>query len=325
MLGGGSFVGGALVREALARGWTVTCLSRGLAPLPAGVRTLVADRLDPSAVVRALDGLRPDLVADTWALDPSAVATTARALAGTGCRYGYVSSRSVYDAPGDGADESAALVQASPDAAAMVYAADKRGGELAVERSFEEHLFFRAGAILGPEENYGRGPWWLGRLARGGRVLAPGPADLAWQYVDVRDLATFAWDALAAGRQGPVDVVSPSGFTTTGEFLETCRAVTGSSAALVWADPSWLLEQGVGTWRELPLWVPAGAPQRGLHTSDVSLALAWGLRCRPLVETLADTWASIRAGRTPAEPVVPGVGLDPAKEARLLGLVTKNP
>lgn len=320
VLGGGSFVGGALVRDALGRGWTVTCLTRGRLPLPDGVRTLVADRLDPSAMAAVLAGRDFELVADTWDRAPSAVVTSARVLAGSACRYGYISTRSVYSSWPDGADESADVVPADPDAGRTGYGADKRGGELAAVRELgpDRVSCFRAGGILGPGENYGRLPWWLGRLARGGPTLAPGPAELALQYVDVRDLARFVWDALSAGVSGPIDTVSPSGHTTMGEFLGLGRELTGSHADLVWVDPDWLVSHGVIPWRELPVWAPRGHPFGGLHTSDTSRAVAAGLRCRPVRDTIADTLASIRRRETPAEPIAPGLGLDPAKEARLL-------
>jgi 2'-hydroxyisoflavone reductase len=320
VLGGASFVGGALAREALSRGWRVTCLSRGRQRLPAGVDSVVADRLDTAATTLALSGLTPDLVVDTWAGAPNAVVTSARALASTSCQYGYISTRSVYAAWPDGADESAPLVAADPDAGSSGYAADKRGAELATERELgpARVTHFRAGAILGPEENYGRLPWWLSRLAHGGPTLAPGPVDLRLQYVDVRDLARFVWDSLADEISGAIDTVSESGHTTMGEFLTLATEVTGARAELVWIDPDWLIERGVMPWREIPLWAPPGHPFGGLHTSDTTRAQLAGLRCRPVAQTIADTWTSIRQGRTPAEPVISGLGMAAATEARLL-------
>ncbi len=320
VLGGASFVGGALAREALSRGWRVTCLSRGRQPLPAGVESVVADRLDTAATTTALSGLAPDLVADTWAGAPSAVVTSARALAATSCRYGLISTRSVYAGWPEGADESAPVVAANPDSGSTTYAADKRGAELATERELgaARVTHFRAGAILGPGENYGRLPWWLSRLSRGGPTLAPGPADLPLQYVDVRDLARFVWDSLSARMSGAVDTVSESGHTTMGQFLASADRVTGSRAELIWIAPDWLLERGVTPWREIPLWAPRGHPFGGLHTSDATRAHLAGLSCRPVAETIADTWTSVQQGRTPAEPVISGLGMDEATEARLL-------
>lgn len=313
-------MGGALAHDALARGWRVSCLSRGRQPLPDGVESVVADRLDAPATTAALSGLAPELVADTWAGAPSAVVTSARALAGSSCRYGYISTRSVYAGWPAGADESAPLVSADPDAGSSTYAADKRGAELAVERELgpARALHFRAGAILGPGENYGRLPWWLSRLARGGPTLAPGPADLPLQYVDVRDLARFVWDSLTDGTSGALDTVSESGHTTMAEFLALGAEVTGSRAELIWIDSEWLLERGVMPWREIPLWAPPGHPFGGLHTSDTTRARTAGLSCRPVAETIADTWTSIQEGQTPAEPVISGLGMTEAVESRLL-------
>ena len=48
------------------------------------------------------------------------------------------------------------------------------------------------GWSLWPQEYVGRLPWWLDRVAVGGRVLAPGSPDRSIQPVDVRDLAEFA-------------------------------------------------------------------------------------------------------------------------------------
>jgi len=102
-------------------------------------------------------------------------------------RFGYVSSGSVY-AWGTHVDESSALVDGDPSADSAEYGALKRGAELAIVESFPDALLARAGLILGPHEDIGRLPWWLGRIARGGRVVAPRRPDRPLQYLDVRDL-----------------------------------------------------------------------------------------------------------------------------------------
>ena len=52
---------------------------------------------------------------------------------------------------------------------------------------------------------------------------------------------------------------------------------------------------GIQPWTELPVWVPPGGEYDGLHDGNVSAALAAGLSCRPVTETIADTWAWIQA------------------------------
>ncbi|MFE4553028.1 NAD-dependent epimerase/dehydratase family protein, partial [Streptomyces sp. NPDC056785] len=266
-----------------------------------------------------------DVVVDTWSAAPRAVLDAARLLADRAARHVYVSSCSVYAwAPPAGYTEDAPLVTgASPDAGQTDYARDKLGGELAAVSAFgaERSLLVRSGLILGPHENVGRLPWWLSRIARGGRVPAPGPRDLPLQYVDVRDLAEWILGAAERGAAGPHNLMSPRGHTTMGELLDACVRVTGSGAELRWIGPEAVLGAGVEPWTQLPVWVPPGSDLHdALHGADVSRAVEAGLRCRDVSETVADTWAWLReaGGTVPPRPGRPPVGLPPEAEARLL-------
>ncbi|MEU3751440.1 NAD-dependent epimerase/dehydratase family protein [Streptomyces olivoreticuli] len=323
ILGGTEFVGHAVTEAALARGWEVTVFHRGRHAAPAGVTALHGDRTAPGGCA-ALGAGEWDAVVDTWSAAPTAVRDAARALAGRAGRYAYVSTGSVYTYPSpDGHDESHPVVDGSPDADAVDYARDKRGGELAAAAAFGDDatLLVRSGLILGPRENIGRLPWWLNRIARGGPVLAPGPRDLGLQFIDVRDLATWTLDAVAAGLAGPYNLIAPPGHTTTGALLEACARVTGSDAELRWTDPERILAAGVQPWTDLPVWVPRGELYDTLHRGSAAKALASGLRCRPAEETVADTWAWLRTlgGVAPQRPDRPAPGLDPELEAKLLG------
>ncbi|MDH2425438.1 NAD-dependent epimerase/dehydratase family protein [Sphaerisporangium sp. TRM90804] len=322
ILGGSEFVGRAFVEEALSLGWPVTVFNRGTHPPPPGVTALRGDRSAPGGLA-ALEHGEWDIVVDTWSWAPSAVRDTARLLAGRAGHYVYVSSRSVYAYPAPaGATEDAPVVESTPDRAdADDYAATKRGGELAALGAFGDRaLLARAGLVLGPYENIGRLPWWLLRVARGGPVLAPGPADAERPLVDARDLAAWSLAAAARGLAGPYDVVSPPGHATMRTLLEACVKVTGSDAELWWAGPEPILAAGVQPWTDLPIWLPPGELDDHIYSGDVSKAVAAGLRCRPAEQTVADTWAWLRriGGEPPMRPDRPSVGLDPAVEAALL-------
>lgn len=327
-LGGTEFAGRAVVEAALARGWDVTVFNRGRHEPPAGVRSLHGDRTasDGLAALAAAEG-DWDVVVDTWSDAPRAVRDAARLLKDRAGRYVYVSSCSVYAwPPAAGYTEDAPLVEgASADAEQTDYARDKRGGELAAVDAFgeERSLLVRAGLILGPYENVGRLPWWLGRIARGGPVLAPGPRELPLQYVDVRDLARWVLGAAERELGGPYNLISPQGHTTMGALLDACVQATGSDAELRWTDPELILDAGIEPWTHLPVWVPPQSELHGaLHSADVSRAVAAGLHCRPVEETVTDTWAWLRSqdGAVPQRPDRPLVGLDPAVEAKVLGL-----
>ncbi|MEV0169557.1 NAD-dependent epimerase/dehydratase family protein [Streptomyces sp. NPDC050803] len=324
ILGGTEFVGRAVVEAALGREWEVTVFHRGRHEAPDGVRVLHGDRLAEDGLAALAEG-EWDAVVDTWSGAPRAVRDSARLLRDRVGHYVYVSSRSVYEwAPPAGYAEDAAVVTgASPDAEQTAYAQDKRGGELAVLDAFgaDRSALVRAGLILGPYENVGRLPWWLNRMARGGAVLAPGPRDLPLQFVDGRDLAEWILGAAEQGHSGPYNVTGASGHATMGTLLDACAAVTGGRAELRWTDPEVILDAGIEPWVQLPVWVPPGSDMHdALHNCDVSRAVATGLRCRPVEETVADTWNWLQGlgGSAPQRDDRTAKGLDPEVEAKVL-------
>ncbi|MFE9257782.1 NAD-dependent epimerase/dehydratase family protein [Streptomyces sp. NPDC006879] len=322
ILGGTEFVGRALAEEALARGWEVTVFHRGTHPAPAGARSLHGDRTAPGGLC-ALDAGTWDFVLDTWSGAPCAVRDSARLLRDRVRHYAYVSSRSVYRYPAPaGLAEDGPLVEASSGAGEVDYPQAKRGGELALLEALgpERSLLVRAGLIIGPYENIGRLPWWLTWMAEGGPVLAPGPAELPIQYIDGRDLAIWTLDALLHGRAGAYNLASPPGHATMGDLLDACREVTGAGAQLRWVDAEALAEAGIEPWTELPIWLPEGASYDYFHCGDVTKARSDGLRCRPVQDTVADTWRWLTGigGAAPQRPDQRPPGLDRAREREFL-------
>ncbi|ETK37659.1 NAD-dependent epimerase/dehydratase family protein [Microbispora sp. ATCC PTA-5024] len=322
VLGGTSFVGRWVVTRAVERGWRVTTFNRGLRGWAhPQAEQMTGDRLSADDLARLAEG-RWDAVVDTWAGAPRVVRDSARALSGRTGRYLYVSSRALYEPPlPPGLDETHPTVASSPDAGTAGYAHDKRGGELAVEESFGDRaVLARAGLILGPHEDRGRLPYWLRRARQGGEMLAPGPRDLPLRYVDARDLAAWLLDAAGGGVSGPVNLVNPEGHATTGTLLEAAVAVTGGAAGLVWADWPVIEAAGVDRWAALPGWVPPEPELAGLVHTDTARAEATGLRCRPVEETVADTWRWLTeaGGPPPLPPGEPPLGIDPGRERAVI-------
>ena len=314
----------AVVDDGLRRNWDVTVFNRGRSGGARPARA-TADRR-PRASRRGLRALSRgewDYVVDTWSGAPLAALHSARALAERAARYAYISSGSVYAPPPPiGVREDAPTVASSPELESAEYAEAKRGAELAVLETFGERaLIVRPGLILGPHEDVGRLPWWLMRIARGGDVLAPGPPDRPLQYIDARDLARFVLDAAVAGHAGPFNAVSRPGHATMGSLLETCVEVAGPpDARLRWLEPAAVLEAGIEPWTELPIWLPPDHEFAGMHAADVERAHAAGLRCRPLHETVADTWAWLSAldGPPPLREDLPAPGLSAERERMVL-------
>ena len=90
------------------------------------------------------------------------------------------------------------------------------------------------------------------------------------------------------------------------ELTMEIRDVSESDARFVWIDGKFLLDQEVGQWMELPLWIEDES-DKGLHRADISRALATGLTYRPLADTVqatldlaATTDSSVQASRNAA-------------------------
>jgi 2'-hydroxyisoflavone reductase len=326
VLGGSWFVGREIVDQAVARGWNVTIFNRGRSGTPPeGVEVIHGDR-ESVADLRRLAQAGPwDAVVDVAGSVPAVVRDSARALANVAARYVFVSTVSVYNGwPHEPVDEDSARHPADPDWDpgfrhwdAVAYGPLKSGCEAAIGREYpaDRVLVVRPGVILGPGEYVGRMRWWLRRCQRGGQILAPGRPDRHIQPVDVRDVADFLLDRTASGASGSYNVAPPPDRDTYGDLLQSCIDVTGGRAEAVWVDEQWLSAQGVRQWTELPLWrIP-----RGTWAMDADRARSAGLRCRPLRETVADTWTWLTSG---GEPVTheraAEHGIEPAKEQKLL-------
>ncbi|HJX44955.1 MAG TPA: epimerase, partial [Geodermatophilus sp.] len=102
-------------------------------------------------------------------------------------------------------------------------------------------------------------------------------------------------------------------------LLETCREVTGGDVEWVRVPEADLGAAGVQPWVHLPLWLPRETARTAWDV-DTSRARELGLAGRPLVESVADTWAWQQTDTRPRySPLgLPAPGLPADLEAALL-------
>lgn len=318
ILGGTRFLGRALVDEALLDGHEITLFNRGQSnpDLYPYIEQIHGDR---NSDLAALGRRRWDAVIDTCGYAPRAVRQSAEFLADSVEHYTFISTMSVYAEPlSDGIDESAPVAviddETTEEITGETYGPLKALCEqAATEAMGGRALHVRAGLIVGPHDLSDRFTYWPVRVAQGGEVLAPSSPDYGVQFIDVRDLARWIITATAARLTGPYNITGPGRPLPLGLLLDACRAVAGSDARFTWVDDSFLVEQGVEPYTELPLWVPAEFG--GFNSFNIDKALAAGLVFRPFAETVRDTleWAQYR----PADYVWRN-GLPAEREASLL-------
>ena len=329
ILGGGRFVGHALVSAAQSADWSVTAFNRGRTSPPAsGTRFVQGDRYNPADLARLAQHGPWDVVLDTSGYVPRNTLEVCRALRPVAGRYIFLSTVSVYaDWPKKPLSEGSPLLPSSADAGPdygsdtedgpTQYGYQKAGAEAAVLQAFEEQdsTILRPGVVLGPREYVGRLPWWLRRISAGGTVLAPGDPRRNIQPIDVRDLAEFALSAANHGLSGTFNLTAPMDRDTFGSLLESCKLATSANADLCWAPDEILLRSGVRQWSEMPLW----RTYDGVWMVDSTRAFSAGFRCRDLSETVLDTWAWLKtSSSTDLNDRAAEVGLSSAKEAIVL-------
>lgn len=301
ILGGGVFLGRALTDAALDAGHIVTHFNRGKSSPPdARVDTIIGDRAEPAALEQAKGENRWDAVIDTCGYLPQVVRRSVEALIDSTHRYLFVSSISVYRGQGYGEEAPVAATPIPlPDAMTPEnYGPLKAACEAVVRDAFGDRaIIVRPGLIVGPHDPTDRFTWWPARVARGGRVAAPGRPARKVQFIDVRDLAEWMIALLEDDARGTFNGTGPARPVTMLQFLERCRAVAGGDAKLEWIDEAFLAQQKVVAWKEMPLWVPeTDALLAGLMSVPIQRALASGLAFRPLQQTIEDTleWSATR-------------------------------
>ena len=332
VLGGTQFVGYAAVSAALGLGWEVTTFNRGLSGADAAdVRVHRGDRTQAADLARLSAAGPWDAIIDTSGYVPREVLASCERLEPVTARYVFMSTVSVYRGwPVEPLSEASEVLYCPPDAGPDYgedvedgptrYGYQKSGCELAVTSTFgsERSVLLRPGVVLGPREYVGRLPWWLKRIAAGGRVLAPGSPTRSIQPVDVRDLAEFAIRSAAGEVAGAFNVTAPLGRETFGGMLRACAAVTGSGAEFVWVPDEQLLAHGVRQWSEMPLW----RTFPGVWQVSSVAAQAVGLSCRPLAATVAGTWSWMQDTEAQAEDErAREIGMSPERERQILECV----
>jgi 2'-hydroxyisoflavone reductase len=337
ILGGTGFTGPEQVNYALARGHKVTLLNRNKTRpdfFKGKVDQLIGDL---GGDVSALKGKKFDVVIDNPTTAPAWVRNVGQYMKGNTNHYIFISTISAYasdkNAWADESDPTAELPAGldpygpgSPGAGGriMPYGPLKAYSEKEVMKTYPNaYTIIRPGLIVGPLDRTDRFTYWPYRIDKGGEVLAPGDGNDAVQIIDVRDLAEWMIRVAENRTLGVFNATGPAKPMTMAEMLYGIKGVTTAGAQFTWVPWSFLTEQKVRGWSNMPVVVPETPNNVAFSRRDVRKAIAAGLTYRPLAVTAKDTidWNKTRP-REELDALEQGKtsGITAEREAELLKL-----
>lgn len=298
VLGGTSFVGRAIVEDALRTGADVTLFSRGKTgpELFPGSQRLTGDR--DTGDYRALRDGSWDAVVDVSGYVPRHVGQAMDALGDRAGRYLFISSHAVYQKEGTrpGSDEDAPRrppVRDTEELNNATYGPCKVACEDDVTARYGSRAtIVRPGKVAGPHDWQPGLTYWVRRSARGGRVALPGDPLQPVQVIDSRDLARLVVQLLADERPGAFHAVGPAEPVTMGGLIQTCARAAGTQVEVVPVMPA----------GQAPAFFPLIRTDWPSQQRSPARALAAGMPATPLEVTAADVLAWDRErGEPPLE------------------------
>ena len=319
IIGGSVFLGRHLVAACRQSEHRVTLFNRGNS-IPAEQANLEHIKGDRKTDLPLLAGRRWDAVIDTCGMDPETVGLSANALKDSSDLYVYISSISAFENFSKPGMTEGAPAKLTPKEQEQDYGSNKAWSEKEVVDALGKHaLIIRPGLIVGRYDPTDRFTYWVRRVARGGKILAPGRPERSIQFIDVRDLSEWIIRLVEAKIWGTFNVTGPGFPLSMREFLYTCREIARSNAEFVFVDDEKLTALDIQPWMELPLWIPESDREHaGFLQIDCLRAQNTGLSYRTLAETVEDTleWDKTRDQKTPLK-----AGLSSEKEKSLLSVL----
>ena len=333
IIGGTKFLGRHLINAARKNNHEVTLFNRGKFSQEdfADVEQIHGDR---NSDLEKLSGGSWETVIDTCGYLPQTVKASAEFLSDKVNQYVFISSGSVYeDTRQPNYDENTTTAKLSAEQQTIVNKIDLKGelnglilGENygALKKLCEESaekampnrvLNVRAGMIVGAFDWTDRFAYWVMRVAKGGKILAPGTPENFVQLIDARDLSEWIIEMIEENVNGIFNATSKSLDLTFGKMLDEIKTATGSEAEFVWANETFLMKNNVAPWNEMPFYLPESEESaRNFLTMNVDKALTKNLKFRPLTETVFDvlSWREKQNFEMKA-------GISAEREAELLG------
>jgi 2'-hydroxyisoflavone reductase len=307
IIGGTRFLGHHLISAALERNHEITLFNRGLTSNENSPNVEIVHG-DRNFDLGKLAGREFDCVIDTCGYLPESVRISAEALKDRIDNYIFISSISAYaDFSKPNFDESAPIAKLTKEQEARFAEIDLRSSPMAYdlgemygplkvlcEEEAEKAMpgracIVRPGLIVGKYDNTDRFTYWLDRVAKGGKVLAPGNPDRFIQFIEAKDLAE--WIILMAEQKtaGIFNATGKPDEMSMGGLLEEIKSASKSDALFHWASEAFLKLENIEPWSEMPLYIAeSDESEKGFLRANIDKALEKGIKFRRLRDTILD-------------------------------------
>lgn len=300
ILGGSIFIGQHFANYAASQGHTVTVFNRGKQKpsLSPSILQLIGDRHSDLSAIKNTDW---DVVIDSSGYLPSAVEATCQLFQNRILHYVYVSSLSVYekfDASIDERSEVATLTSKDVEQAellpkddsptALTYGAHYGGLKATCEDTVKKyfpnnHIIVRPGVVVGSYDYSNRLVYWIEKIKSSERYLAPGSPETPTRFIDVRDLVKFTFQQINDVGNGIFNLPGPK--ICFGQLVSGISDTLTNKSEPIWIDESFLLENNVQPWSEIPLWLNKNL--QNFFTIDDAKARKNGLDYCSIADTIS--------------------------------------
>jgi 2'-hydroxyisoflavone reductase len=245
VLGGTGFIGPHEIEYALARGHEITVFNRGR---KSGLYGNRVEEIVGNRDTKIDEGLKPlagdrtwDVVIDNSGYVPRHVRDAVELLGDRCRRYLYISTVAVYDTDAaDHFDEDGPLAKLDDPTIEEVtwetYGPLKAECDRIVRGALGDRAtIVRPTFIIGPGDTSDRFTYWVDRIHRGGDIVGPANAEVALQFVDVRDLCPWIIHLAEKDIAGVFNTAGPA-WTREG-LLWGIRATASKACRFHWPTP----------------------------------------------------------------------------------------
>ncbi|HMA68321.1 MAG TPA: NAD-dependent epimerase/dehydratase family protein [Candidatus Mcinerneyibacterium sp.] len=235
-----------------------------------------------------------DVVIDTCGYFPEDVKKSVEYLKDKTNKYIFISTISVYKDFSEKIDESSEINYKKgklDKEDGNNYGPFKARCEKVVQKYFKEKsVIIRPGLIVGPDDPSDRFTYWIDRISKGGKIIAPGRKDREIQFIDVRDLAKWIIKIAEKDFTGIYNAAGPDYKLRMDKFLDKITEYFENNLQFFWIEDEYLLDKKVKPWIELPLWLPDSYNMKGMMMVDSKKAISKGLKFRNVKKTIKGTY-----------------------------------